>query len=214
MLWVVVRLHNARLDIVSGAAQAVNLQASAPLGCHCVGDPGVGAAPLHCPCCGRPQFVLAAGRLIGVSFLDDYARGHERRYALEPEARCIAGIMSELPRLDDLIWFPDLGRDNADRIFHGYALDWRGHEITHKLEATLLAPIGPFLRKIPGARHSEMGARGKRNHHVPHSRPRQFQRITNDMRPRRLRGYEITRHGVMPTGYECVPHHTATLTSY
>lgn len=62
----------------------------------------------------------------------------EQRQPFEPKACRLGFPMSILPRLDHLIWLPDLGRYDADRVFQGNALDWGFQQIAHKLKRLFL----------------------------------------------------------------------------
>jgi len=95
-------------------------------------------------------------------------RRRQRGQTLKPETGCLGFAMSELPRLDNLIWFPDATADNADRVFQCNAR-YRGIEE----KPNEVQSVGLLLRLIskpPSPGYGQVLARRVGNHQVPTER--------------------------------------------
>jgi hypothetical protein len=73
--------------------------------------------------------------------------------------------MSELPRLDDLIWLADTGAYDADRILQGNFSDGCGQQCLDKFQRIQLFAL--FVFKPTGTTDGKVRAGRMRNHQVP-----------------------------------------------
>ena len=94
-----------------------------PLIGHGAGDAGIGLGTLLPAGWTGTEFVLATGGLIGPPprrGLRQDVGGNQRRKVLEPETGALARVISELIRLDYLIWFANTSVDSTYWILYCY----------------------------------------------------------------------------------------------
>lgn len=72
-----------------------------------------------------------------LSAFDDLCRNQWGKI-LQPKARCLRFSVPELPRLNDLVWLPDLRRDHGDRILQSNAGNGKIQKLPHERESLLL----------------------------------------------------------------------------
>jgi hypothetical protein len=75
--------------------------------------------------------------------------------------------MSELPRLDNLVWLSVHAGHDADGILYADSRDRSFDHPHEKLDCLLLAAIGSLGGEMPRPTDSQMGAFGVCNHHIP-----------------------------------------------
>lgn len=85
-------------------------------------------------------------------------RRDELGKVLEPEARCLHLAMTELPRLDDLVGFPDLGADDRDRILDSHHRRMTAHQVAHKLQRPFLPSISYLGCEVTGSGDRQISA--------------------------------------------------------
>ena len=94
-----------------------------PLSGHGAGDAGIGLGTLLPAGWTGTEFVLATGGLIGPPprrGLRQDVGGNQRGEVLEPETGALARVISELIRLDYLIWFAYTSVDSTYGILYCY----------------------------------------------------------------------------------------------
>ena len=93
-----------------------------PLLGHCIGDTLQGDRPALLP--GKSVF-RSGGLVVNAWFpsIDDVCR-LEMREIVEPKASCFRLTVSELPRLNDLVWLADIRRKIADGVLYADFRDW------------------------------------------------------------------------------------------
>jgi hypothetical protein len=97
--------------------------------------------------------------------------------------------MTELPWLDNLIWFPDSAADHGYRVFKGDTVNWGVKELANETQCLLLLSL--FARKPSGTTDGKMRAGRMRDHQVPSS-SEDRQNVTFKMGSWRLARQQIT----------------------
>ena len=149
-------IRDVDLDKTSGAAKNSVLTALpkltkppalAPLISHGLSYAGVGHVSNGLSILGPWQVIMAQVGLITPARLTvNEASGYvvsraEEGEVFEPEAGFLAGVVAELPRLDDLVRLADAAADDADRVLDGDAWYVRLHQ-TQKCECRWVRPLG------------------------------------------------------------------------
>ena len=128
-----------------GSAKYLYMNCS-PLLCHCRGD------TRQCTASILPSF--RAWRFAPYSAVSplDNLRGREQRQVFHPQTSRLRFSVSELPRLDDLIWLSERRADPTNRVFNAHPWNGGVHQIKNEEQsiALLLLPILPPTRPASG----------------------------------------------------------------
>jgi hypothetical protein len=120
-----------------------------------------------------------------------------------------------LPRLDDLVRFPDLAADNAYRILYCDPIDRRIHKQSNKIQSTLLASVCNLLGKMASAAYGQVCAWRVGNHQIPFPAVHEpLNRSLVMVFAVVLARQQVATPGVMPHVAECLPNPAAVLTCH
>jgi hypothetical protein len=120
--------------------------------------------------------------------------------------------MTKHPRLDNLIRFSNLRRDNGDRILKTDFVNRGIEKSLDEIKSPLLTAICNLSREMLGPRYGQIGARGMGNHKVP-TLVDDTKDILFEMGARRLSGQQVAGDRLVAPGEERIAHHTRVLTS-
>ena len=133
--------------------------------------------------------------------------GLERVEVVQPEASGLAGVVAKLPRLDDLVRWPDAIADAADRVLDRPAWDLACHQPAHKVERGLClrGAIGAAVIPVQSAA-AKVGAGWVKDANVPRAQRNRVEHVALKMWSRHLAGQKVTAHGMVPGRDERIAH--------
>lgn len=121
--------------------------------------------------------------------------------------------MSELMRLDDLIWLADTARNDRNRVFQCNARDVCAHQQPHKVQRLVgVFPSAPTVVPMD-SRHAQIGARRMRDHQIPPV-VQNVAHVSLVMRSRRLCRKQVARHRIVTQCSEGIAHGAAVFAGY
>jgi hypothetical protein len=133
--------------------------------------------------------------------------GSEPRQVVEPEAGGLGFPVPELPRLDDLIRWPDGGADHAHRIFDAPAWDRCIHQQAHKIERFGLLLL--LSMEVARSADGEVSAWRVGDHQIPADVEHLLDGLLQVVARISLTLEQITTPCVMAAAPEGIPHSTA-----
>jgi hypothetical protein len=113
--------------------------------------------------------------------------------------------MAKLPRLDDLIRFPDLAGDDRNWIFEGDSGDGRGQKHCDEIKRRLLSSVRFFGWKMTSTGNGQVSAWRMSYHEIP-SVTYYVADVAAVMRAGRIGRKQVTTHRIMTEAQERIPH--------
>lgn len=181
-----------------------------PLLGHGSGDTCIGLTAIARPMLAWRHLVDSIGKLRAMrqtnrlaTFIRRSVRWHQRRQPTKPQARGFRLVVTEHPRLNDLVRLAPHRRQDRHRLFDGDAADMIGtaHNLHDEGDAELLASVHALRGEMLGATDRRMRAWWVENPDIPWvvDHVEHAALIVLTVLSRRQ---QITRHGVVPARRE------------
>jgi hypothetical protein len=113
--------------------------------------------------------------------------------------------MAKLPRLDDLIWFPDLAGDDRNWIFEGDSGDGCRQKHCDEIKRRLLSSVRSFGWEMTSTGNGQMRAWRMGDHQIP-SVTYYVANVAAVMRAGGIGRKQVAAHRIMAEAQERIPH--------